>query len=460
MSTRKTARKTAATADSFQNAAARLGMGAGSQMDAATFRFSPTTRNRAELEAAYRTNWLCRTVVDVVADDMVRAGVEFQTTLKPEQTEKLHKALDRLRVWDALGDAIKWARLYGGSIAVLLVDGQNMETPLDVSKVGRGQFKGVYVLDRHQLDPSVGVNDVVTDLGPDLGMPKYYKVLDNVAALAGRRIHYSRVIRLEGGKLPFQQQQSENGWGLSTLEPMFDRVIAFDSTTMGAAQLVYKAHLRTYKVAGLRELIAAGGKALEGFAQQMAFVKQYQSNEGLTVMDASDEFEAHSYTFSGLDNILLQFGQQLSGATQIPLVRLFGQSPAGLSSTGESDLRTYYDNVSAQQNAKLRSGFARIAGLLARSELGVDLPDGSDFEFRPLWQLSDEQKATIAKTVGEAVASAEGSGVISRATALKELRQASRITGVFSNITDKDISEADNEPPAPTDADVIDEGEQ
>lgn len=457
MSTRKSARKAATTADSFQNATARLGMGAGSQMDAATFKFSPTTRNRAELEAAYRTNWLCRTVVDVIADDMVRAGVEFNTTLDPKQVEKMHKALDRLRVWDALGDAIKWSRLYGGSIGVLLVDGQNMETPLDISKVGRDQFKGLYVLDRWQIDPSFSVNDVVTDFGPELGLPKFYKVLDNVAALAGRKIHHSRVIRLEGGKLPFQQQQTENGWGLSTLEPMFDRIVAFDSTTMGAAQLVYKAHLRTYKVNGLRELIAAGGKALEGFAQQMAFVRQYQSNEGLTVMDASDEFEAHSYTFAGLDNVLLQFGQQLSGATQIPLVRLFGQSPAGLSSTGESDLRTYYDNVSAQQNAKLRSGFARIAGLLARSELGVDLPDGSDFEFRPLWQLSDEQKATIAKTISDAVASAEGSGVISRSVALKELRQASRITGVFTNISDEDITEAENEPPAPSEGDDIDE---
>lgn len=455
MSTRKSSK--VATADSFQNAAARLGMGAGSQIDGGSFKFSPVTRDRTQLEAAYRTNWLCRTVVDVVADDMTRAGVEFNTTLEPEQTEKLHKALDRLRVWDALGRTVKWSRLYGGAIAVILIDGQDMATPLDIGKIGKGQFKGLYVLDRWQIDPGFGVNDVVTDLGPELGMPKYYKILATAQALADKKVHYSRVIRIEGSELPWQQKQTENGWSTSTLESMWDRVVAFDSTTMGAAQLVFKAHLRTYKVNGLRDLIATGGKALEGFIQQMEFVRAYQTNEGLTIMDASDEFEAHSYAFSGLDSVLLQFGQQLSGATQIPLVRLFGQSPAGLSSTGESDLRTYYDGVSAQQNAKLRSGFARIAAILARSVLGVDLPEDSDFEFRPLWQLSDTEKSAIAKTIGEAVGSAEAAGVISRATALKELRQASRITGIFSNITDEDIDDADAEPPVPTDADIVDD---
>ncbi|MDR0067321.1 DUF1073 domain-containing protein, partial [Acinetobacter sp. 11520] len=83
--------------------------------------------------------------------------------------------------------------------------------------------------------------------------------------------------------------------------------------------------------------------------------RQWQSNEGLTLMDADDTYEAHQYNFSGLDNILLQFGQQISGATGIPLVRLFGQSPAGLNATGESDLANYYDNINQQQEGRLRT---------------------------------------------------------------------------------------------------------
>ena len=46
-----------------------------------------------------------------------------------------------------------------------------------------------------------------------------------------------------------------------------------------------------------------------------------------------------------------------------------------------------------------------------------------------------------------AVNTAEGSGIIDRATALKELKQSSHTTGIFSNITAEMITEAENEPP-------------
>lgn len=35
-------------------------------------------------------------------------------------------------------------------------------------------------------------------------------------------------------------------------------------------------------------------------------------------------------------------------------MRLFGQSPAGLNASGDSDLRTYYDNVANGQDKQLR----------------------------------------------------------------------------------------------------------
>jgi hypothetical protein len=450
--TPRSAAPTTATNDSFQNLMAAVGLGAGSQQDGATYGIGARlSRDRQQLENAYRQNWLCGMVVDIIADDMTRAGIEISADIEPEQIGRLTRTFDRLGIWDGLNDAIKWSRLYGGSIAVLLIDGHDHSKPLDVSKIAKKQFRGVYVLDRWQLDTTFSVNDLVTDIGPHLGTPKFYKVLQNATALRGATIHHSRVIRFDGQKMPYNVRQTDNFWGASVLERLYDRLVAFDSTTMGAAQLVYKAHLRTYKVNGLRDIIANGGPALGGLLKQIEMIRKFQSNEGMTLMDATDEFEAHSYTFSGLDNVLLQFGQQLSGATQIPLVRLFGQSPAGLNSSGDSDLRTYYDNVSKEQNRALRTGLSKVLALLCRSELGQEWPEDADFEFRSLWQMTDEQKANVAKTVSDAVVSAENAGIISQATALKELRGVARLTGVFGHITQEDIDGAASEPPAPMD---------
>jgi len=69
----------------------------------------------------------------------------------------------------------------------------------------------------------------------------------------------------------------------------------------------------------------------------------------MTLLDSEDEYSSESHAaFGGLSDIMGRFMEQISGANQIPLVRLFGQSPAGFS-TGETDLRNYYDTVSQAQ---------------------------------------------------------------------------------------------------------------
>lgn len=443
------------TADSFVNFGARLGFGAGSQQDGARYQMDFISRNPYNLEAAYRSNWLCGKVVDTFAQDMTRAGIEILSDeIAPDEIEKLHKSIERMRIWSELTDAVKWGRLYGGCVVVLLIDGQALNTPLRLDTVGKDQFKGIVALDRWQVSPTM--ENLVTEFGPHLGKPKYYDVTPAAKALIGERVHYSRCIRIDGLDLPYRQSLAENGWGQSVLERLWDRVVAFDSTTAGAAQLVFKAHLRTLKIKGLRDIIALGGKAQEGLLKQIEMIRQFQSNEGMTLLDDTDTFETHSYTFAGLPDVLSQFGEQLSGAADIPLVRLFGQSPGGLNSTGESDLRTYYDKVAQEQDQKLRPGVGVIMELVHRSEFGKPLPDGFGFEFVPLWQLTEEQKANVLDKKTKAVCDAYNATLISWPVALKELRQAARITGVFSNITDEDITDAENAPPPPGELDSID----
>ncbi len=434
--------------DSYQNFAAAVGIGQPATNQSAGARYAPdfVSRQRALMDGAYRSSWICGVAVDAVAEDCTKRGIEIITSADPAQVEGLHSAWRDMHLWDQICDTIKWGRLYGGAVGVILVDGQRFDTPLRWETVGRGGFKGIYPLDRWTALPAQ--NWPVRDYGPDLGKPMYYDVIaDTNHVLGNQRIHYSRVIRIDGVDLPYYQRFSENLWGQSVLERLWDRLLAFDSTTQGAAQLVYKAHLRTYSVDGLREIIAAGGAARAGLVAQIDFTRLMQSNEGMTLMDAKDKFEAHTYAFSGLDTVLMQFSQQLSGALQIPLTRLFGQSPAGLNSTGESDMRNYYDGILQQQERRLRSPLSNLLHITWRSLYGEDLPVGSNFSFHPLWVMSDEQKANIASTITTAVTQAESNGIVRRETALRELKNSAHATGIWSNISEEEIKEAEDEPP-------------
>jgi hypothetical protein len=132
---------------------------------------------------------------------------------------------------------------------------------------------------------------------------------------------------------------------------------------------------------------------------------------------------------------------------------MFGQSPAGFS-TGEADLRNYYDGINSQQNVKLRAGVKRIYELLCRSELGIKVPDGFKVEFEPLWQLSAKEKAEIGEINTRTVLAAEAQSTVNHATALKELKGQSEETGVWTNITDDEIKEAEAEPPPLSETDL------
>jgi len=439
----------ALTADGFVNFQARLGYGAGNQFSGGTYQNNFISRDRLRLEAMYRTSWIIGQAVDVVAEDMTRAGIDIKSKDDAENVEMLQGGLRSMGVWSAIEDTVKWARLYGGCIAVMLIDGQNPTTPLRPETIRKDQFKGMIVLDRWMVQPSV-VN-MIEEYGPELGQPASYDVLPNPwLPLSGKRIHHSRVIRLEGVRLPYQQRIAENGWGQSVAERVYDQLVAYDSTSQGAAQLVYKAHLRTYSIEKLRELIATGGKPFEAVLKQIDMIRSMQSNEGMTLLDSTDKFETHAYSFSGLSDVLLQFGQQLSGALQIPLVRLFGQSPAGLNSTGESDLRTYYDGINQKQESTLRIPLGRVLEVAYRSIIGSEPPEGFTFEFEPLWQLSDKEKAEVAEVITRTVMVAQESGLVGDRTALNELRQSADVTGVWSNITNEEIEAADELPPDPS----------
>lgn len=435
----------AATSDSFQNLMARTGIGASNLASGGKYGFNPVTRNRVEMEFVYRGSWIAGMAVDCVAEDMTREGVEILSEIDPDVIENIEREASLLNIWEGLAETIKWSRLYGGAIGVLMIDGQDVSTPLRLETISKGQFLGILPLDRWMVTSDM--TDLVTDFGPDFGNPKFYNVIKDARALMDMKIHHSRVIRLEGVSLPYWQKTAENGWGQSVLERLWDRLVAFDSATNGVAQLVYKAHLRTFKVKGLRDLIAMGGPALEGFVKQVEMMRAYQSNEGITIMDSEDEFDSHQFTFSGLPDTIEKFADQISGALGVPKTRLFGMAPGGLNASGEGDLRNYYDSIKQQQERRLKAGVMKIYDALHRSVTGDEPPEGFDVKFRSLWQMSDSDKASITTSVTDAVCKASDSGIIDRATALKELRQASQVTGIFTNVTDDQIKEAEDEPP-------------
>jgi phage-related protein (TIGR01555 family) len=433
-----------ATRDSFQNFALGLGIGTNNASSANTYGFHPISRERTKLEWMYRGTWLAGAGVDIIADDMTREGVEVTGKLKPDDISAIEELATTLRIWPRIGQTVKWSRLYGGCIAVLLIDGQDYSKPLRIETVGPNQFQGVMVLDRWMVYPSL--EDLVTEVGPNMGLPKFYTVEGLAPALRGQKIHYSRCLRLVGDELPYWQALSENMWGMSVLERPFSIISQFDAATAGVSQLVQKAYLRYLKVDRYREILggAGGAQAFKGLTEMVQQMRYMASNEGISILDSKDDVaNAQVTAFSGIAEAMLQIVQQISGDWQIPLVRLLGQSPSGLNSSGDSEMKTYAGGI-GQRQQYIKPMVTLIYRCIAQS-LRLDVGQGFGITFRPLWQMDEPAKAEVASKDTATVMEVQSSGLISDQTALRELQSIGKRTGRWNSITDEEVDAASDE---------------
>ena len=111
----------------------------------------------------------------------------------------------------------------------------------------------------------------------------------------------------------------------------------------------------------------------------------------------------------------------MAGACEIPATKLFGRSPQGFQSTGESDMRNYYEMIAGLQERLLRPALDKLLPVMAISCWGF-LPDDLGFIFNPLTTESPDTMAELANKLSLPVIEAFKAGLISREDAVAELK--------------------------------------
>lgn len=428
--------------DAFSNVLARLGAGTPNLLEGTEYSLQRMSRDFNTLNALYRESWIVRRIIDVIPADMLKNWITITSGLDPDVEKRLSLTLRRTQLIDKLKCGMQWGRLYGGALGVMLVkhQGYDLSQPLQLDWIMPGDFAGLLIFDRwNGVNPSSELIEDISD--PDYGYPKYYTVTDPAGG-GSVKIHHSRVIRFTGNTLPFWEEIAEMQWGASVVESIFDELRKRDNVSWNIAQLTFMANIRVLKMQDLGQLLAATDNESQAeLLRTLEAQNMLLNNMGMQVMDAADGLETHQYTFGGLADCYQQFIMDISGAAEIPATRLFGRSPSGLNATGESDLQNYYDMIAEKQESYLRPILNKVLPPFIISTLG-SLPDDFDFEFDPVAEPSDKERADLAKCGTDNVVAAYNAGLISQRTALKELKQQSERTGVWTNITDEDIAKA------------------
>ncbi|MFP3391005.1 DUF1073 domain-containing protein [Brevibacillus sp. SIMBA_040] len=430
------------TTDAFSNVLARLGSGTPNLMEGTDYTLTRLSKNYQLLNTLYREHWIIGKIIDAIPEDMTRNWITITTQLPPEDIRKIDKLWRVRRVKSKILEGLKWGRLYGGAVALIMIEGHDdiLDQPLDFDLIMPGSFKGLMILDRWSgVYPNSELVSNIDDV--EFGLPESYQL--TMEAGQTTQVHHSRILRFAGRQLPHWERLAETHWGASEVERVFDELKKRDNTSWNIAQLIFLANLRVLKMGDMGELLAIGDeKAQQEFYNTLQAQNWLMSNMGLHLLNKDDAFETHQYSFSGLNDIYESFMLDISGASEIPVTRLFGRSPAGMNATGESDLQNYYEVVQQQQESTLGPILDKLLPIICMSEFGA-IPDDIDYTFDPIRTPNDKDVAELVDKKTTSIINVFQAGIIGQKTALKELKQMSETTGMFTNITDKDIEDAD-----------------
>ncbi len=371
--------------DSLSNLAASLNAG---KDKAANDSFFLYDLSRGQIDAMYRGDWLARKIVDIVPYDMVREWREWAG--ERAAVAAVEGAERRLNLRKAVQRALTLGRLYGGAAIIVGTGEENaaaLASELHPESIGVGGIKFLHAVSRWQLSTPTVNRD---PLDPYFGEPALYEV---VAPTRGAlQIHPSRVLRFLGNELP-DPSLGVSVWSDSILQTLYDAIHAVALTTAGATSLMHEAKVDVVTVPNLSEHLSSAATTAQ-LSARFAYAAAMKSINNLLLLGDGESWARQKIDFAGLPEMVRTFLQVAAGAADIPVTRLLGQSPAGLSATGDSDTRNYYDMISARQEIDLRPQLERLDRLILRSA-GVE-PAGLTFEFRPLWQMDAAAKATIA----------------------------------------------------------------
>ena len=421
-------------ADGYANAAAFLGE-ASPLLSAGTYVRSDLSRDPELLTAMYRESWLTMRIIDMPSEDMTRSWYRLSTALPEEALHALRRLEARHGIKQEITNAIRWARLYGGSLALMVLRGEEdrLDEPLDRDMLLPDCFQGLLVLDRAQgIQPS---RELVADLeDPDFGLPESYTVQLDTEDYRTVKLHHSRVLRFIGRELPRQEALREDFWGASEIEHIRDELQKRSAASANIAQLIFQANITTLKMADFGELLHYGTDQQRRRAEEaMALENRFRTSFGLQLLSRDDALENHAYSFAGLSEIYEQFMMDMAGASEIPATRLFGRSPQGMNATGESDLKNYYELIAQMQERHLRPALDKLLPVMAVSCWGY-VPEDLEIFFEPVVTTAPLDRARMLEMLTGSVISAYTAGLLTREQALLELKDRGAEYGFFNKL--------------------------
>lgn len=331
------------------------------------------------LSTAYRDMWLVRRIIEARSDDALREGWGIEKEKIPEFL-RLNTATHEE---GAFQRALRMADLKGGAgifIGYKAAEGQDLLQPAPPN----AEVAFLEVFDKFQLSGQDRVREVDS---PEYDRPQIWQVVGS--RRAGLRFHHTRLIRFPGAPRGTELGASEQDrdWGDSVLQCVWEDVQRYGVFWQSVGHLMQLSSIGVLKLKGLIGMLASKNR---GDAEaRIDVLNETLSLTRLLLLDAdfSEEYHREAVSFTDMPELLQEVQLATAGAFKMPVTKLFGRSPAGMNATGESDTRNWYDEVGVYQHNYVEPRLEKLLSVTEGKPIEV--------EFKPLWQPTETDQATV-----------------------------------------------------------------
>jgi len=352
-----------------------------------------------ELEGLYGM-WIPKRIIDIVAEQSTRKGFKVLfggEGAKAEEVTGIEQVIEDLYILENFLLASKNARLYGGACILLYIDdGRQADQPVDLRNIR--SVEGMEVLDRWQIAPVINEENLY-----DYSKATYYQIIsgDLIAEPTLTYIHKDRILRLDGEWLPYRIRQRNYGWGMSSLQTIYDSFRHYWAGLNAASTVLVEFDVFVHKLQGLANMLAAG-KEKDVQARLVLNDMSKSVYRGYAIDREREELDYISRNLGGVGDILEKLRVDIIGASQIPHTILFGESPSGLGATGRSEERDFAKMLGDYQSAHYKRPLTKLMRYIMLSKDGPTkgkVPDNWRIKFNDLFELNEREKADVRARV-------------------------------------------------------------
>ncbi|MBC2077670.1 DUF1073 domain-containing protein [Listeria booriae] len=354
----------------------------------------------------YASNGIVKNIIDIIPEDMTRAGWTLKTDNK-EVKKAIESKWRQLKTKDKFQKLFADDRLYGdgyisiGAVSNNVDNGANLNQAIDTTKL-----KSVPYLNAFSAQKVSRFHTNEDMFSADYGEVEKFEVSrmsrigEHIMATGGMSVttqelvHRSRILHQQSFR--FEDEPD----GRSVLEGLYDIITVMDTSLWSVGQILYDYAFKVFKSDKV-DSMTKKDKAEIGMLMDYKF-----RTEALALIGANEDLKKESTSTTGMKDLLDYGWDYLSGVVRMPKSVLRGQE-AGTLTGAQYDVMNYYARVSSMQENQLRPHLEYLTRLLmcCDDDAGPKIdPDSFEWaiEFNPLWSVDSKTDAEIRKLTAEA----------------------------------------------------------